>query len=352
MCLTGLIDTALKDKSSVGLRCPHLECNAPLSEAEIRIITRNNHLPVSAYADITTNEYLTTQRHAKRCSTPNCSYAFINDDEQRCTTQCPKCEKSYCSACLTPHEQSISCDHAKNQLDSTTRWLHKNTKRCPSCKAHIQRSVGCDHMTCKNCRYEFCYNCNAPFRNDDGTSHPSYCPLKHRIRTFSRNHDPEIIADDGFSDRGAIYCHSTCCLACLMGGLLLISINPQQQCLNIFECQNQYDASRSYQRRFSNLNDNRVLTQRYYPNLLKAGPEQETMMDDSVVNPVCAGLAPLEHKANHHHTAILRDVFHTCYHTAEYSRAVVQSSDQYSNIVQIASAKKKRRHAQEDKKST
>jgi len=33
------------------------------------------------------------------------------------------------------------------------------TKPCPSCGAIIEKSSGCDHMTCSRCRCEFCFSC-------------------------------------------------------------------------------------------------------------------------------------------------------------------------------------------------
>jgi hypothetical protein len=35
-------------------------------------------------------------------------------------------------------------------------------KRCPSCRMVVQKSNGCDHMTC-HCSYEFCYVCSQQY---------------------------------------------------------------------------------------------------------------------------------------------------------------------------------------------
>jgi hypothetical protein len=38
-------------------------------------------------------------------------------------------------------------------------WVAANTKRCPRCKTPIEKDEGCNHMSCRNCRKEFCWIC-------------------------------------------------------------------------------------------------------------------------------------------------------------------------------------------------
>ncbi|KZT06754.1 RWD-domain-containing protein [Laetiporus sulphureus 93-53] len=39
------------------------------------------------------------------------------------------------------------------------RWLEQSTMECPRCHVHVEKSLGCNHMTCAKCRQHFCYRC-------------------------------------------------------------------------------------------------------------------------------------------------------------------------------------------------
>ena len=39
------------------------------------------------------------------------------------------------------------------------KWLNANSKKCPECKAPIQKNDGCNWMTCYACHKGFCWLC-------------------------------------------------------------------------------------------------------------------------------------------------------------------------------------------------
>jgi hypothetical protein len=36
---------------------------------------------------------------------------------------------------------------------------HHHHHRCPRCSTAIEKDEGCNHMSCRKCRYEFCWIC-------------------------------------------------------------------------------------------------------------------------------------------------------------------------------------------------
>jgi hypothetical protein len=49
---------------------------------------------------------------------------------------------------------SGNVDDVENAL-----WMAANTKRCPRCTSPIEKDEGCNHMSCRKCRHEFCWIC-------------------------------------------------------------------------------------------------------------------------------------------------------------------------------------------------
>ncbi|PWN19018.1 hypothetical protein BCV69DRAFT_242327, partial [Microstroma glucosiphilum] len=40
-------------------------------------------------------------------------------------------------------------------------WLKGKTQACPHCSSRIEKSLGCNHMTCQHCQSHFCYLCGS-----------------------------------------------------------------------------------------------------------------------------------------------------------------------------------------------
>lgn len=59
----------------------------------------------------------------------------------------------------TKYKEWQNLNSKAQQLFDAYVKLEGNIKPCPNCKAVIVRSEGCDHMTCRVCKCNFCYIC-------------------------------------------------------------------------------------------------------------------------------------------------------------------------------------------------
>lgn len=53
----------------------------------------------------------------------------------------------------------------------TLREIAKESQCCPTCNVRVQRSFGCNHMTCTQCRTHFCYRCGTQLDSENPYAH-------------------------------------------------------------------------------------------------------------------------------------------------------------------------------------
>ncbi|XP_063166560.1 E3 ubiquitin-protein ligase RNF217 [Candoia aspera] len=123
--------------------------------------------------------------------------------ENKYKIQCPTCQFVWCFKCHSPWHEGVNCKEFKKGDKLLRHWANeiehgqRNAQKCPKCKIHIQRTGGCDHMTCSQCNTNFCYRCGERYRQlrffGDHTSNLSifgckyrYLPESPHLRRFVR----------------------------------------------------------------------------------------------------------------------------------------------------------------------
>ena len=92
--------------------------------------------------------------------------------DERIDIICP-CGTSFCSKCGKEDHYPVTCEqlaswesvNGSSVEEETDLWIKINTKQCPKCHVQIEKNSGCMHMTCKKCKYEFCWLCMGSYRN-------------------------------------------------------------------------------------------------------------------------------------------------------------------------------------------
>ena len=85
------------------------------------------------------------------------------------------CGHVFCGHCMQRSRLSVE-SHAPAPCADVESWMKKsqseglninwilvNTKSCPKCQRPIQKNAGCMHMTCTQCRHEWCWVCAGPW---------------------------------------------------------------------------------------------------------------------------------------------------------------------------------------------
>lgn len=111
----------------------------------------------------------------------DCTGMLIKDEHNQ-YSKCEICTKEFCFKCLRNRDE-----HAKMKCEEYLKEMKKkddemffkvygenNIKKCPHCGLYTNRTEGCNHMTCANCKKEWCWLCNAKIINPDKSDTPQH----------------------------------------------------------------------------------------------------------------------------------------------------------------------------------
>jgi ariadne-1 len=141
---------------------------------------RNNAHKSHRYEVLLTRTYVDDKDNLKWCPAPECVYAVECGVKKRelskivPTVQC-HCKHSFCFGCTLADHQPPPCSLVKKWLkkceddSETSNWISANTKEGPKCNSTIEKNGGCNHMTCRKCKHEFCWMCMGLW-SEHGTS--------------------------------------------------------------------------------------------------------------------------------------------------------------------------------------
>ncbi|PON35097.1 E3 ubiquitin ligase RBR family [Trema orientale] len=196
VCLHRYCFSCMKQHVEVKLReaqipkCPHEGC-----KTELDIDSCENFLTPKLLELMSQRikEAATPVTERVYCPNPRCSFLMSKtevleyskkeqiDVDRLGARKCVKCNSLFCVDCRVPWHRNMSCANYKRLhpnpsledaklkvLASRNMW-----RQCRKCNLMIELAQGCYHMTCR-CGYEFCYNCEAEWKNKKATCS---CPL-------------------------------------------------------------------------------------------------------------------------------------------------------------------------------
>jgi len=185
-CWKGWLNAeAEKGPQAIFTNCPHFKCGEMvpdslflnLLEGEKKVLFRKWLM----------RNFIEGNQTLKWCPGKNCNKAVKYDGGGQKDIVC-ECGHRWCFNCCNEAHQPCPCHLVsawtkKNKSDSeNTDWIVANTKICPKCKVHIEKNQGCNHMTCRNCKHEFCWLCGG-----DWKQHGSNTGGFYTCNTFEKN---------------------------------------------------------------------------------------------------------------------------------------------------------------------
>lgn len=132
------------------------------------------------YRELLNRTYVDDKENLRWCPAPNCEFVVDCPITQKQLVEIVPsvtcvCGYQFCFGCGHAEHQPCPCGLVKKWLkkceddSETANWISANTKECPKCISTIEKNGGCNHMTCRKCKHEFCWVCMGPW-NEHGTS--------------------------------------------------------------------------------------------------------------------------------------------------------------------------------------
>ncbi|TDH73655.1 hypothetical protein CCR75_002325 [Bremia lactucae] len=156
VCIQRYIELKLKYRQVEDV----LNCKKSIQKADLeRIIGK---IKTAQYRIILKRKRAEKNPSARWCPRPSCDELIICESKDNFT--CPKCNTVGCFRCRGYSHRFWFCrgDVDKSYLAwEASVGNRKAVRACPHCQMRIWKNEGCNHMTCTQCRYEYCWVCES-----------------------------------------------------------------------------------------------------------------------------------------------------------------------------------------------
>nr|CDP22409.1 Putative protein of unknown function [Podospora anserina S mat+] len=165
-CFESLCTSATScNKTNFILQCEgsSSKCQQPLSLNFLQ-----DHLSSQLFEDMLQASFKSYVSHRpdalRHCPTPDCGQIYRAGTG---TFTCPNCLTPVCTTCFVSHQGMTCADHkfvsSGGDIALKEAKQRLGIKDCPKCKTAMEKTDGCDHMTCGGCGTHICWNCLKTF---------------------------------------------------------------------------------------------------------------------------------------------------------------------------------------------
>lgn len=183
-CLQSWMASEFDTKGCDGIKCP--ECPETLDYNDIRKAASPQTF--DAYDQMSTRNVLSNLPEFAWCLAVGCNSGQLNTANGN-YMDCANCGYKQCLTHKVPWHFNETCDQyeyrtsgqqARDEEAQTEAMIDSVSKKCPgsNCGWRIQKTDGCDHMTCRKCRHQFCWQClasHADIKRLGNIAHQGWC---------------------------------------------------------------------------------------------------------------------------------------------------------------------------------
>ena len=156
-CYYNYLKEKIDNNNVEKINCPFHKCSFFLFNNFIERKIIKDILLLKKYKKLLRRKQLMVDPNIQLCPYPDCE-SYAKKEENNKFVSCIENKHKFCFNCLKDWHNNEECKIEKEQ--SFEKWKNpRKVKRCPRCKYYIEKNKGCNHITCFNCKYEWCWLC-------------------------------------------------------------------------------------------------------------------------------------------------------------------------------------------------
>lgn len=163
-CWMTYLKTEIEQAKVAEIHCFYMKCTTVLTEDFILGKIKDNPKLIEKYNIFKERAEILNNPNKKFCPKPNCNSYLERAKGQK--NKYVKCKNGheYCFVCLKPPHGKQKCEE---ELDKDFQVWRKGKviKQCPRCKFYTEKNKGCNHMTCAECKYQWCWLCEGEYNS-------------------------------------------------------------------------------------------------------------------------------------------------------------------------------------------
>ena len=177
-CWNSYVSLEVSEARVSQLHCPSAQCAQPLGDVTALVVLAA-HKPAARLLRFSAAKQVLDDRRTRVCPRRGCgrvlrsTAASVKQLAPGAYMVCDHCLAQTCLRCQMSAHWPASCDvrawgqmmfaraeaASSREVDEmkSLQWIVGHTKDCPKCGVAIEKNMGCNHMHCRECNYDFCW---------------------------------------------------------------------------------------------------------------------------------------------------------------------------------------------------
>ena len=155
-CLISYVEQKVFTNQVLSIKCP-CDCGKIYTDENVKLIFTTKPDIFTKYLKFKRITEISQDPNVRWCVRAECE-GYMTGEKTSKKLICPLCTQEMCFLCRNAWHEGQTCEQAMN-LEFKKYVERVEVKACPKCKSKIEKSEGCNHMTCSRCHYQFCWLC-------------------------------------------------------------------------------------------------------------------------------------------------------------------------------------------------